>query len=80
MTNPQPKCPKGHQPDFFLVPVGDGETALMNPDGSLTNQYSDGTRGLTAETRTRAEAVDVVYCDECLEPADWRHGNGGVDR
>ena len=66
------KCPNEHKPLEFVVPFIDPELCvLVYPDGSSTNRWADGVRGVDISLQKDAEDCEYAYCPICCEEADW---------
>lgn len=74
-------CPKGCEPSVFHAVVFPRDVGkpllitqtgvLVNPDGTATNRFFDGTVGVSEELKEAAEESELVICIECGERAEW---------
>jgi hypothetical protein len=74
----------GRYPDEVIVYPVIGETddhelitdetgVIIYGDGTCSNRYADGTKGITPEVCAMAEDEDSAYCPECMNEITWQH-------
>lgn len=78
----KPVCPNGHTPAFFVVPLYDIHSGLMEvkeyegrlrPNGTVMYCYNDGTFGVTKDDFDQITESDVAFCSTCLCEVMWEH-------